>query len=64
MEIKDTYSKREVIKLLVANNNKIMKLIDNKQFKIVGDAVVTYRKGFFTDKEISRYTFDEILEEI
>ena len=64
MEIKDTYSKREVIQLLVANNNKIMKLIDNKQFRIVGDAVITYRKGFFTDKEINRYTFDEIIKEL
>ena len=63
--MKTIYTSREVIQLLVDNNNKIMKMIDNKYFKIEGNNIVTYRKRLILpDREISRYTFDEVIDQI
>lgn len=62
---KETFSKQEVVKLLVNNNNALMKIIDSsKEFVIVGDNVICNRIGFFGGRtELSRYSFDYIIIE-
>ena len=59
------YTQKEVVQLLVNNNNYIMKLLgESKYFVIEKEEVVTYRRTLFLkDRELSRYSFDYIIKE-
>ncbi|MEW5833016.1 MAG: hypothetical protein AB1763_09295 [Campylobacterota bacterium] len=59
------FTKREVVEILVANNNKVLKLVDpDKYFVIEEENVLCKRKSLFTrDKVINEYTFDYVIEE-
>jgi len=57
-----TYTELELVEILVSNNNGIMKMIDNKEFRIEGKEVVCYRKNMiFPDKELSRNSFEFVI---
>ena len=66
MEVKDNYTKKEVIKMLVSENNTYMRAIgDNKEFVIEGEEVVCYRvRRFFPNSELSRESFDFCILEL
>lgn len=63
--IKNTYTKREVVQLLISNNNMIMRLLgDNKVFSIDGEEVICTRVSrFLPNRELSRHSFDFIIAE-
>lgn len=63
--MKETYTKLEVVELLVSNNNHIMQLIATSKYFVIEDELVkTYRKRFFiSDEVISKYTFDEVINQ-
>ena len=63
----ETYTKKEVIEILVANNNKVLHLIGDydKFFVIEGDKVFCKRKRIFGMKPLilNEYTFDYVIDE-
>lgn len=65
--MKDTFTKREVVEILVANNNKVLKLVGDytKIFVIEGDRVVCKRKRSFGlgYKVLSESSFDYVIQE-
>jgi len=63
--MKESYTKLEVVQMLVNNNNKVFKLLDdNKKFIIEGEEVVCYRiRSILPNSEISRYSFDYCIRE-
>ena len=64
--MKEQYTTREVVQLLVNNNNMAMKLLgDNKEFVIEGEEVVCYRRRvMLPNKELNRYSFKYIIDEV
>jgi hypothetical protein len=68
--VKEVYSKREVVELLILNNNNVMKLLDdNKRFKIIledgGEVVICERvRAIFPNSRLSTYTFDEVIQQL
>ena len=62
----ETYTQREVVELLVQNNNEVMKMLgENKTFVIEGNEVVCYRIGyFFPKKELSRNSFNYVINQV
>ena len=61
----DIFTKREVVELLVQNNNAVMKMLgDNKLFVIEGDEVLCYRNRILGKKELSRYSFDYVIDQV
>lgn len=61
-----TYTQREVVEILVANNNKVLKLVGDydKYFVIEGKKVLCKRKSLFArDKILNEYTFDYVIED-
>jgi len=62
--MKDSYSKREVVELLVGSSKNTTDIFSALEYFVIKDEVVIcYRKSFFGDKELSRRTFDEIIDE-
>lgn len=61
-----TYSRYEVVDMLVNNMQAVMKLIDNKYYvaNFEKEMVYCYQKRIiFGDELLSSYTFDYIIEE-
>jgi len=65
--MKDTFTKREVVGILVANNNKVLKLVGDhdKFFVIEGDMVICKQKLMLgmTTKVLNKYSFDQVIQE-
>ena len=61
-----TYTKVEVVQMLVSNMNEVMQLIDkSKIFKINynNETVETFKSGFFGKTIITTNTFDYVIKE-
>ena len=67
MEIKDSYTKEELVEILVSNNNKIMKMIDPKKRFVMNHKNKTVEveiKNFIGQwKYSNEYTYDEIINQ-
>jgi len=65
--MKDTFTKRQVVEILVANNNKVLKLVGDhdKFFVIEGDSVICKRKRMFgmAPQILGEYSFDYVIQE-
>jgi hypothetical protein len=65
-ELKDNYSKLEVMETVARQGTKFMELLrDNKYFIVEGEEIVCYRKNLlFSDKELSRSSFEYTWREL
>jgi len=65
--MKDTFTKCEVVEMLVATYNRFLKEIGDydKYFVIEGDMVICKRKRMFgmAPKILNEYTFDSVIQE-
>lgn len=65
--MKDTFTKREVVEMLVKTYNRFLKEIGDhdKYFVIEGDLIFCKRKRMFgmSHKILNQYTFDDAIQE-